>query len=63
MACVASSKVEFRCLHQGGVFSGVSSEQQGGVPLSPPGWGFQWCEQLAARWSSVVSNRVGFSVV
>ena len=55
--------MEFRCLHQGGVFSGVSSEQQGGVPLSPPGWGFQWCEQLAARWSSVVSTRVGFSVV
>ena len=37
--------MEFRYLHQGGVFSGVSSEQQGGVPLSPTGRGFQWCEQ------------------
>ena len=34
VACVASSKVEFRYLQQGGVFSGVCSEQQGGVLLS-----------------------------
>ena len=37
--------MEFRCLQQGGVYSGMCSEQQGGVPLSPTGWGFQWCEQ------------------
>ena len=40
---VASSKVEFRYLQLGGVFSGGGcSEQQGGVPLSPTGWCFQW---------------------
>ena len=39
---VASSKVEFRYLQLGGVFSGGGcSKQQGGVKLSPTGWCFQ----------------------
>ena len=33
--------MEFFYLQLGGVFSGVCSEQQGGVPLSPTGWCFQ----------------------